>query len=302
MDTTAIMTYIAQNTMFKPTDISVAGKGASACVYKVDIEEIPYSIAVKCSDNAELLRQEYQQIKFINDRVDCKLPRLYHFGMCRDGSAVMIMEHFDGVSASKLKKVRKAKENLPNEIVDNLLKIHSVHNEKFGPIDNAVYDTWYDYYSEFADEIYRFVKDSYENGRLRKKVFTAVSLSYEKRKEILRDTDGTPTLIHGDYWQPNFIVNPDTYALVGVIDPFNILWAEPEYELFTLTVGGSKKLKLYENYKSKITPSKYCDLKVELYALYNELLWYKKLGSVSMGYLMYRSRRLIKQMKRNGIL
>lgn len=302
MDTTAIMTYIAQNTMFKPTDISVAGKGASACVYKVDIEEIPYSIAVKCSDNAELLRQEYQQIKFINDRVDCKLPRLYHFGMCRDGSAVMIMEHFDGVSASKLKKVRKAKENLPNEIVDNLLKIHSVHNEKFGPIDNAVYDTWYDYYSEFADEIYRFVKDSYENGRLRKKVFTAVSLSYEKRKEILRETDGTPTLIHGDYWQPNFIVNPDTYALVGVIDPFNILWAEPEYELFTLTVGGSKKLKLYENYKSKITPSKYCDLKVELYALYNELLWYKKLGSVSMGYLMYRSRRLIKQMKRNGIL
>lgn len=302
MDTTAIMTYIAQNTMFKPTDISLSGKGASACVYKVDVEEIPYSIAVKCSNNAELLKQEYQQIKFINDRVDCKLPRLYHFGMCRDGSAVMIMEHFDGVSASKLKKVRKAKESLPNEIVDNLLKIHSVHNEKFGPIDNAVYDTWYDYYSEFADEIYRFVKDSYENGRLRKKVFTAVSLSYEKRKEILRDTDGTPTLIHGDYWQPNFIVNPDTYALVGVIDPFNILWAEPEYELFTLTVGGSKKLKLYENYKSKITPSKYCDLKVELYALYNELLWYKKLGSVSTGYLLYRSRRLITQMKRNGIL
>lgn len=302
MDTTAIMTYIAQNTMFKPTDISLSGKGASACVYKVDVEEIPYGIAVKCSDNAELLKQEYQQIKFINDRVDCKLPRLYHFGMCRDGSAVMIMEHFDGVSASKLKKVRKAKESLPNEIVDNLLKIHSVHNEKFGPIDNAVYDTWYDYYSEFADEIYRFVKDSYENGRLRKKVFTAVSLSYEKRKEILRDTDGTPTLIHGDYWQPNFIVNPDTYALVGVIDPFNILWAEPEYELFTLTVGGSKKLKLYENYKSKITPSKYCDLKVELYALYNELLWYKKLGSVSTGYLLYRSRRLITQMKRNGIL
>ena len=72
--------------------------------------------------------------------------------------------------------------------------------------------------------------------------------------------------------------------------------------MFALTVGGSKKLKLYENYKSKVTPSKYCDLKVELYALYNELLWYKKLGAVSKGYLMYRSKRLLKQMKRNGIL
>ena len=50
------------------------------------------------------------------------------------------------------------------------------------------------------------------------------------------------------------------------------MWAEPEYELFALTVGGSKKLKLYENYKSRIVPTEHCDLKVEMYALYNELL------------------------------
>lgn len=302
MNANEVMTYIAQNTEFKPINISVAGKGASACVYKVGLEKEPYAVAVKCSNNAELLKQEYEQIKFINDRVDCKMPRLYHFGVCSDSSAVMVMEHFDGISASNLKHIRKAKKILPDMIVDNLLKIHSVRGAKFGPVDNAVYDTWYEYYSEFAGEIYDFVKTAYNNGDLKKKVFTAVKLSYEKLGEILRDTKGEPTLIHGDYWQPNFIVNPDTFELVGVIDPFNIMWAEPEYELFALTVGGSKKLKLYENYKSKVTASAYCDLKVELYALYNELLWYKKLGSVSNGYLMYRSRRLLKQMKRNGII
>lgn len=302
MDTNTIITYITQNTQFKPTDISVAGKGASAYVYRVELEESPYRLAVKCSNNPELLEQEYEQIKFINDKVDCKFPRLYHFGLCGDKSAVMIMEHFDGVSASKLKNIRKAKESLPDIIIDNLLKIHSVHNGKFGPIDNAVYDTWLDYYSEFSGEIYDFAKKAYNDGRLSKKVLKAVRLSYEKLGDILRNADGKPTLIHGDYWQPNFIVNPDTYELVGVIDPFNIMWTEPEYELFALTVGGSKKLKLYENYKSKISHSKYCDLKVELYALYNELLWYKKLGSVSKSYLLYRSRRLIKQMKRNGLI
>lgn len=179
-----------------------------------------------------------------------------------------------------------------------MLKIHFVHNEKFGPIDNAVYDTWYDYYSEFSGEIYDFVKKSYDNGKLRRKVFTAVKLSYENLNYILCDTNVKPTLIHGDYWQPKFIVNPDTYELTGIIDPFNVMWAELEYELFVLTVGGSKNLDLYNNYKRKITPSKHCDLKVEIYALYNELLWYKKLGSVSKGYLLYRSRRLIKQMKK----
>lgn len=302
MDTKIILDYISKNTEFKPLSVSVAGKGASACVYKINIEQKPYLLAVKYSNNAALLKQEYEQIKFINDRVECKMPRLYHFGECGDGFAIMIMEYFNGISANEIKHIRKASKILPDMVVDNLLKIHTVHNEKFGPVDNAVYDTWYAYYSEFAGEIYDFVKQSYSERKISKKILTAVELSYEKLDKILDDSNGEPTLIHGDYWQPNFVVDPDTYELVGIIDPFNIMWTEPEYELFALTVGGSKKLKLYEKYKSRITPTKYCDLKVEMYALYNELLWYKKLGSISQSYLLYRSRKLLKQMKRNKLL
>lgn len=301
MDTDIIMNYIARNTDFKPLSIYVAGKGASACVYKVNTEENPYILAVKCSNNVDLLKQEYEQIKFISDRVDCKLPALYHFGEY-SGGAIMILEHFDGVSADKIKSIKKAGKILPDMIADNLLKIHSVHNDKFGPVNHAVYDTWYQYYSEFAGEIYDFVKQAYSERKISKKVLRAVKLSYERLDKILCGSNGEPALIHGDYWQPNFIVNPYTYELVGIIDPFNIMWAEPEYELFALTVGGSKKLKLYENYKSRIVPTEYCDLKVEMYALYNELLWYKKLGSISKSYLRYRSGRLIKQMKRKGLL
>lgn len=55
MNANEVMTYIAQNTEFKPINISVAGKGASACVYKVGLEKEPYAVAVKCSNNAELL-------------------------------------------------------------------------------------------------------------------------------------------------------------------------------------------------------------------------------------------------------
>ena len=116
------MNYISENTDFKPLNISTIGKGASACVYKVNIEQDPYSLAVKYSSNAELLKQEYEQIKFINDRVDCKMPRLYHFGECGNGSAIMIMELFDGISAAQIKHIRKASKVLPDMIVDNLLK------------------------------------------------------------------------------------------------------------------------------------------------------------------------------------
>ena len=58
---------------------------------------------------------------------------------------------------------------------------------------------------------------------------------------------------------------------------------------------------LYKNYKKRKQVSKYCDLKIELYALINELDWYKKLGFCPMDYLYYRAKRLIKQVKKNKL-
>lgn len=207
---------------------ALLGSGATADVCKAEISAEPYIVAVKHSRNALLLKQEYDQIKFINERIDCMLANAYHYEVFGDGSAVMIMEYFDGISVDKIKDIKKA-------------------------------------------------------------------------LKILHNTHGEPTLIHGDYWQPNFIADKNTYELLGVIDPFNIMWAEAEYELFTLTVGGSQELRLYENYKSKVSTGKYCDLKVEMYALYNELLWHKKLGTFNNDYLIYRANRLIKQLKKNNL-
>ena len=90
--------------------------------------------------------------------------------------------------------------------------------------------------------------------------------------------------------------------LLSVVDPFNVMGADPEYELFAMTVGYGKKLRLYELYKSKVNVSKHCDIKLEMYALYSELLWYKKLGSITHSYLKMRSKRLIKQLNKNGII
>lgn len=52
--------------------------------------------------------------------------------------------------------MRKNKSELPDEIVDNLMKIHSIHNDKYAPIGNAICDSWYDYYSELVKWIVKF--------------------------------------------------------------------------------------------------------------------------------------------------
>ncbi len=274
----------------KVSEMSVIGKGASGSVYKVKLNAEPYYIAVKTSDYSKLVFDEYSRIQFISSRVDCKLPKLY-FAEEQNGKGFLGMELIDGVEPSAKALIFKAKKRkLANEIVDNLIKIHSAHNDKYGPVDNAVYNSWYEYYSEFAKDIVDFTNRSDVSDTVKK----AVNLAYERLYEIIGDETDNAALTHGDYWIPNFIIDTKTMSLKGVIDPFNVMWTEPEYELFTLTVGYGKSLHLYEIYKSKVQTSRNCDTKVELYALFNELLWYKTLGKIGFGYLEFRSRRLLR--------
>ncbi|MGN1419067.1 MAG: aminoglycoside phosphotransferase family protein, partial [Acutalibacteraceae bacterium] len=281
--------------------VTKAGSGAVGSVYKVITDDPNVLLAVKIGANRAILEDEYNMIKFISDRVDCKLPKLYFIDQI-ENMTLIAMDFIDGIPGdSKILRFLSGKKTLADDIVDNLLKIHSVHNDKFGPVNNAVYDTWYDYYKEYAQEIYDFCCDCHKNKRLSGFVFGSVEKSFQNLDKLIPDNGEKPTLIHGDYWLPNMIINPKTMKLAGVVDPFNIMWTEPEFEIFAMTVGYGKRLKLYETYKEKVKTSELCDLKVELYALYNELMWYKRNGEIGQPYLIMRSKNLLKQMKKHGI-
>lgn len=290
----AITDLVEKELNCKVLDISIIGKGASANVYKVKINTFPYCIAVKSSDYPQVIFDEYNKINFISSKVDCKLPKLYFFKEI-NGKGFLGMELIEGVEASQKNLIfKRNKRKLANEIVDNLIKIHSVHNDKYGPIDNAVYNSWYEYYENFAKETVNFTNNSDVSNTVKK----AVNAAYEKLPKIIGNDKNNATLSHGDYWLPNFIIDTKNMSLKGVIDPFNVMWTEPEYELFTLTVGYGKNLHLYDIYKSKVKTTENCDIKIELYALFNELLWYKILGKIGFGYLEYRSRRLLKAIEK----
>lgn len=281
--------------------VSRVGNGASGSVYRISCSGKPDTVAVKVSKHPELMLQEFKMLSFLKEKTESKIPDVYFYDSS-DGIGVIGMQYIDGVSGTdKSLKYRFNKKHLAENIVDNLLVIQQAHNDKFGPYNNAVYGTWQEYYKIFADEIYAFSKKMYKEGRLDELVMKAVEQSYNNFDKIFCDEVSVPTLIHGDYWMPNFIIDKKSMELLSVVDPFNVMWADPEYELFAMTVGYGKKLHLYEIYKSKVNVSKHCDMKLELYALYSELLWYKKLGSITHSYLKMRSKRLLKQMKINGI-
>lgn len=301
MNTDLIKSVVEKQMHTTVSKIRAVGKGASGSVYLVKITTEPYEIAVKTSKFYDAICKEKDMLDFLSPKVSYKVPKTYF--LHRENDTVYLgMDYIKGMSGkSKYFAFIPSRKRLRNSIIDALMNAQSVHNDKFGKYDNPVYDTWAEYYKDYFVDIYAFTKVKFEKNEIEPEIMEAVELVGKNFDEIFSVTNNTACLCHGDFWMPNLIIDFWKSELAGAVDPFDMLWAEPEYEIFCLTLGFGKKLKLYDEYKKRNPTSKYCDLKVELYALCNELNWYILLSEMGHDYLLFRAKRLIKKMKEMGL-
>lgn len=297
-----IKKVVEKNLNTKVNKIYLIGNGATASCYCVEITDLPYKLVIKHSLHRQLLLEEKEMNNFLREKVSFTIPETYFFSE-ENNNYFLGMELINGVNGRniKLRKVRD-KKHLAHNIIDCFLDMQGVHNDKFGPFNNPKYDSWKEYYSEFFVKIYDFTVKKYNCGEVNKTIMNAVELIKQNFDVIFFDVDNTPCLSHGDFWTPNMIIDPKKSEITGVLDPFNTRFTEPEYELFCLTLGLGKKLKLYKRYKERVKTSRYCDLKIELYALCNEIDWWMRLDNIdSLDYINMRAKRLIKQVKKTKL-
>ncbi len=301
MNTDLIKSIVEKQMNTKVKQIRAVGKGASGSVYLVKITTEPYEIAVKTSKFYDAICKERKMLDFLSSQVSYKVPKTYFLHQ-ENNTVFLGMDYIKGMSGkSKYIVFVPSRKRLKNSIIDALMNTQSVHNDKFGKYDNPVYDTWAEYYKDFFADIYNFTKQKFERNEIEPVIMDVVELINKSFDEIFSLTDNTACLCHGDFWMPNLIIDFRKSELSGAVDPFDMLWAEPEYELFCLTLGFGDKLKLYDEYKKRNKTSEYCDLKVELYALCNELNWYILLGEMEHDYLLFRAKRLMKKMQEMGL-
>lgn len=280
------------------TNVVSIGNGATASCYCVEITDSPFKLVVKTSIHYELTCEEKKMNDFLRENVSFKIPKSY-FLTEKNGVSYLGMEFIDGASGRTLKaKQIKDKKHLANNIIDCFINMQSVHSDKFGSVDNPTFDTWKEYYWDFFSKIFEFSNKKYEQGEINKTVIKALNLIKVNFNKIFHNTENIACLSHGDFWTPNMIFNTEKSEVAGVLDPFNTRFVEPEYELFCLTLGLGEKLKSYKLYKKRVGVSRYCDLKVELYALCNEIDWWMQLGNIDINYIKMRSRKLIRQIKK----
>lgn len=263
------------------------GAGASGDVFKVRIDKPPFLVAVKRSKgNTTLLKKEWQEITYLSNLADIKLPKIYHYAE-NGGDSYMLMEYIAGKNCADpfvLRAPKKVRLDIAAQIADNICRLQAVKGEKYGDLRNPIYDDWHAYYRPFAESVARAAVQLKEQGLLNQKLLRALQTGVRLYDKIFDEPVSAPTPVHGDYWAQNIMVDSQ-YKLVGVVDPFSCMWADSEYELFALNAVYGKKLPVLEAFLKKMPVSNKFFLKNSFYLLFSETYWVCKLHHNNMGYL-----------------
>lgn len=258
--------------------IVIGGGAAGGIVYKLTINKPPYYLAVKTANNGELISKEIASIRYISKLVNIKLPKVY-YECYNDNINYVVMEYFDGVNCADkflIDAPIKVRLNVAKQIADNITVLQNIKGDKYGDLLNPCYDNWHDYYYPFVQKMAKETENLYKANILDKNVVNAVKTGIKHYDFIFSEPISKPTLIHGDYWAQNIIIDKN-YNLIGVVDPFNSMWADAEYELFALNAVYGDKLPVLEAFLTKTTVSNKFLLKSYFYYLISEIYWVTQL-------------------------
>jgi fructosamine-3-kinase len=270
-------------------------------VFKADIDKEPFTVIIKACRTDGICLREARELEILGKDSLIKIPKVYFTFSATDSVPVdfICMEYVGGTNCftdfSKLLNSRKNKEQFADEITSAVHRWHEQTNDKFGPLDNAVYDEWLDYYKPFAEEVLNCARDLVKSGKLEKKVLDAMERAWMKFDYIFSEKVERASLIHGDMNVMNIMSDRRLHP-TAIIDPLESKWADSEYELFQFRNLTGDKFGLYETYKKKYPVSEKCDIKTSFYALYHEVYAYIISGTKVNSILMPLVKRMNKEL------
>ena len=262
---------VFKNLNKRVTDIKFIGGGSYGRVYKAVLSD-GETIAVKAYRVQGSQYEEAEQLKLLSGNTNVKMPEVL-FVYEDEATAILAMSFCPGQNVLNpmfLLKNKSKKQKFANDVVSGMLQWHSVTNDKFGPLDNPVYDSWYEYYKKEKQEPWlAALKELSNNGKFSKKKLQLLIEATELFNN-LPEENTKPVLIHADLNIMNIMADTKTLELTAFIDPCGSIWADKEYDLFQLRNMWGDAYGLYNTYKQKYKLSEYADFRVAYYGAMNE--------------------------------
>lgn len=142
------------------------------------------------------------------------------------------------------------------EIARSILKLHSVKKNYFGYeydtiIGNLIQpnsksNKWIDFYRE--NRLLYYSKIAFKIGLINVELYKKIDKLSQCIEKYLIEPESA-SLIHGDLWQSNILVDREHF--LGLIDP-GIFYAHTEYELAYLIMNGTFTKTFYNEYNDHV--------------------------------------------------
>ena len=253
------------------TGLKFIGGGSFGKVFKGVLPDGEY-IILKVYRIKDMNKNEAKQLKILSQSTTVTMPEVY-FTYNDNQVEMLAMSFIEGSNALNplfLLKNKEQKQKFADSVISGMMELHSVTNNKFGPIDNPNYDSWLQYYDEnILTPKLSGLKELSEKGKYNKNKYETLVKAAKFYRKNVKETEEA-VLIHGDLNIMNIMADKKSMNLQGFIDPCNTLWADREYDLFQLLNMWGNSFYLYKTYKSKNEMSEFCDFKVSFFGAINE--------------------------------
>jgi fructosamine-3-kinase len=206
----------------------------------------PAAIICKRSEEADGggARREIECLRWVREHTQFPVPRGYGW-VSRGGATYTLMERLPGRHLGIARLSEAGREVLEDQLAMHLAGLHEQRGESYGLMGEAEQmATWREYFAPNFEENYRDAAP-----RLSPEARTAIERLLSDLPAWLPEC-GRPTLVHGDVWENNLIVDdadPDRPRLTGFIDG-GWLYADVESELAYLMAFGTWGERLLSRY------------------------------------------------------
>ena len=210
-------------------------------VLKLEFDRAPHRAVVKLHGGDDPFAKESSALRFLRAETDCPVPEVFLDDRSREliPHAFLLLEHITGDCLKDLDLTPSMRADIDVQLADVLAELHTHQRRTFGAIaDESDERTWAEL---FLDRLDTWRSHPEVEGRLLAGELSAVDQAIEAVPTLLRDAEA-PTLVHGDVWDGNLMVDRVNghWRLTGLLDP-DLQFADVDLELAYIEVFNNRR-------------------------------------------------------------
>ncbi|QZA78198.1 phosphotransferase [Deefgea tanakiae] len=188
-----------------------------------------------------------------------------------DLGEALILTYVDGIPASHALESPVSIDRFADDCTDLLLNWHSITRPMgFSDLDGREYNDFASSYRTFLANRVTWLQSSLAAQRLGLQLRERIIALATRFDSLPFGAEALPTLIHDDCHAANFLVDPDSHRLCGVIDPCHARFSHRDLDLFHLS-DVRPDFKLLQTYLAKAPQDEGLSTRLAFFSLFDDI-------------------------------